>query len=236
MFIMKNFLQKLRIKFLSFKVERIKSKLKSIAKKLNPSEKSISKDTTILSVNSCSQAEIEAIKEKVNTIIKNADGSCDELIKYIENEGTCVYKFKNADKILKQIDEEQGFILEKRGIAALYISFFTKHELKFQTAPMFVIDVDKIELYAIICGLYKWYSYKSGLAGFDYETNKKFKYYMKHLGHVSLKRLNIDEIELLQEAVKRDQEATDFTLEYAKNIEGSEKVIDKINNSGFADI
>ena len=40
----------------------------------------------------------------------------------------------------------------------------------------------------------------------------------------------------LQEAVARDQEATEFVLDYTNAIEGSKNVIDKIKNDGSANI
>ena len=40
----------------------------------------------------------------------------------------------------------------------------------------------------------------------------------------------------LQEAVARDQEATEFVLDYTNSIEGSKQVIEKIKNDGSANV
>ena len=51
-----------------------------------------------------------------------------------------------------------------------------------------------------------------------------------------LKKFTMEDIVALKEAIARDQEATEFVLEYTKQVEGSKNVIDKIKNSGGANI
>ena len=46
----------------------------------------------------------------------------------------------------------------------------------------------------------------------------------------------MEDILSLQEAIARDQEATQFVLNYTKEKEGSKNVINKIKNDGGAEI
>ena len=155
---------------------------------------------------------------------------------YIQAANTPVYRVPNAQKYLVKIGEDIGFIPEKRGLIALYISLMTEHRFSLKTKPMILLETEASDIYTILHSFYLWYSYKSGLPGFDYSAQEKFKKYMSNGTKADVRRLNLDDIESLKEAVKRDQEATDFVLEFAQQIEGSKKVLDGIKNSGSADV
>ena len=52
----------------------------------------------------------------------------------------------------------------------------------------------------------------------------------------AVKKFTMEDILSLQEAIARDQEATQFVLNYTKEKEGSKNVINKIKNDGGAEI
>ena len=147
-----------------------------------------------------------------------------------------MYKIKNADKILNFINEEEGLITEKEGFDALILSVSTGQGIKFKTAPMFVLREGIIEKYYMLHHFYCWYSLKSGLPGFDYKSRKMFKQYLVNGSDDFTAKLSMAQILSLQEAIARDQEATAYVLEYTKQIEGSQNVMDKIKNEGSANI
>lgn len=233
---MDKLLQKIRTKVLTFKVQNIKNKLKNISKKLNPSGKKTSKEASLSTFSAESQKQIDEIKESISVIIKSVDNSPEKLLQYIQAAKTPIYRIKNARKMLQKIGEEIGFITYRRGLRALYLSLLTQHKFSLKTESMFVLDSEIPDIYTVIHNFYLWYSYKSGLAGFEYKVQNKFKQYMLSNSKPDVSGLNLDEIDQLQEAIKRDQEATDFVLNYAKQLEGSQKVMDEIKNSGSADV
>ena len=189
-----------------------------------------------LTINSKTLQTIAQVKENVTSIIQKTNGEPDALIDYIKAAKTPVYKIKNADKILNFINEEEGLITEKEGFDALILSVSTGQGIKFKTAPMFVMREGIIEKYYMLHHFYCWYSLKSGLPGFDYKSRKMFKQYLVNGSDDFTAKLSMAQILSLQEAIARDQEATAYVLEYTKQIEGSQNVMDKIKNEGSANI
>ena len=83
---------------------------------------------------------------------------------------------------------------------------------------------------------YKWYSLINNLPGFDFNSQKLFKKYLYLKDSQGLENLKLDEMLGLQEAIARDQEATTYALELARQKQGGRKVLDKIKNDGQATI
>lgn len=69
------------------------------------------------------------------------------------------------------------------------------------------------------------------LPGFDFMSQKIFKIYLNSDGAI-LSNLTLDEMTGLKEAIARDQEATTFALDLAKQKEGSKKVLEKMQDGG----
>ncbi len=231
---MGSFVQKIKKFFMLLKAQNLRSKLVDILKKLNPSGKSLYNDSADLSVSSLNEQKKE-LKENILSIIKSTNCECEKLLNYIQAAGTDVHYLTNAKKLLAPIKEEPGLVSEQKGFEAVYLSFLTERRLKFYTKPMFVVDKNYNDKYAILHSFYKWYSMKSGMPGFEYEVQKKLKQYIRSNG-IDVKGLNLDEVGLLKQAVQRDQEATDFVMEYANEYEGSQKVIEKMKNEGSAEV
>lgn len=233
---MKNFYQKIKNTFLSLKMKNIKHRLESITKKLNPSGRNISSDASGMKLDAGEQAKIKEIKENISSICQQTGYETEKLLAYVEAANTPIYCIKNAEKYLHKIGLELGFISEQKGIIALYLSLLTTHKFCLKTSPMFVLGEQMLDKYTALHSFYKWYSYRAGLKGFEYDAQKKFKQYLENNSKEAIQKLNLDDIEKLRHAIKRDQEATDFVLEYAQSQEGSQKVIDKIKNSGGAEV
>ena len=235
---MNDFIKNIKYFILSLKEKFLLRKLKDSTRQsyTNNDTKNVMIKGASLTINSKTLQTIAQVKENVTSIIQKTNGEPDALIDYIKAAKTPVYKIKNADKILNFINEEEGLITEKEGFDALILSVSTGQGIKFKTAPMFVMREGIIEKYYMLHHFYCWYSLKSGLPGFDYKSRKMFKQYLVNGSDDFTAKLSMAQILSLQEAIARDQEATAYVLEYTKQIEGSQNVMDKIKNEGSANI
>lgn len=235
---MKNIFKEIKYFFLSQQVKNIQNKLKKTTKRsfTNKTSKTIFGTAANVTLNTETQKLIELVKTNVSTIIKKVDCNPEELLNYVKAANTPVYKINNADKLLGFIQEEEGIIYEQEGITALYLSIITGQGIKFKTQPMFILRDGEIDKYYMLHHFYRWYSIKSNLPGFEYSVQKKFKQFIVDNSDEMLKKFTMEDIVALKEAIARDQEATEFVLEYTKQVEGSKNVIDKIKNSGGANI
>lgn len=223
--------------FLSLKEKDLQEKLQKTTKRsfTNKTSKQVLGSAADLTLNSQTLKTIEKVKENVSAIVKQTSCDPDKLLDYVESAKTSVYKINNADKILNLLKEEEGLICEKRGLEAFILGLATGQGVKFKTEPMFILRNGIIDKYYMLHHFYRWYSLKSDLPGFDYETQKRFKAYLFE-NNDDVKSLSMEAIIDLQEAVARDQEATEFVLDYTNAVEGSKNVIDKIKNDGSANI
>ncbi|MBR1424902.1 hypothetical protein IJ579_05010 [bacterium] len=229
---MKNILKNIRNLFILKKREKISRDLKKI------SEQNLSvSNGAKLTINAEKQKKIDQVKENITAIVKTTKCEPEALINYITAAKTPVYRISNPNKVLSFIGEEEGLICEQKGLFAIYLSILTGQGVKFKTEPMFVIrktnDINKSYL---LHNFYRWYSLKSGLEGFDYESRRKMKIYWFDNSLEATRRLSIESINQIQEAISREREANLFVLDYEKQIEGSKKVLEKIKNEGGADV
>lgn len=238
MHFMKNIFKEIKYFFLSQQEKNLQNKLKKTTRRsfTNKTSKTIFGSAANVTLNTETQKLVELVKTNVATIIKKVDCNPEELLNYVKAANTPVYKINNADKLLGFIQEEEGIIYEQEGITALYLSIITGQGIKFKTQPMFILRDGEIDKYYMLHHFYRWYSIKSNLPGFEYSVQKKFKQFIVDNSDEMLKKFTMEDIVALKEAIARDQEATEFVLEYTKQVEGSKNVIDKIKNSGGANI
>lgn len=224
--------------FLSKKEKSLQKKLKDTTKKsfTNKTSKNVLGNGADLTLNSTTLKIIEEVKNNVDAIVKKTNCEPEELLNYIKISKTPVYKINNADKLLNLIKEEEGLICEKQGIESLYLSLITGQGIKFHTEPMFVMREGKIDKFYLLHNFYRWYSLKAGLPGFEYDIQKLFKKIVIGNADYLVKTLSMEKIISLKEAIARDNEASEFVINYTKSIEGSKKVLDKIKNEGGADV
>ena len=223
--------------FLSLKEKDLQEKLQKTTKRsfTNKTSKQVLGTAADLTLNSQTLKTIDEVKENVSAIVKQTNCEPEKLLDYVKAAKTPVYKINNADKILNLIKEEEGLICEKRGFEAFILGVVTGQGIKFKTQPMFLLRAGVIDKYYMLHHFYRWYSLKADLPGFDYETQKRFKSYLFE-NNDNVKGLSMEAIIDLQEAVARDQEATEFVLDYTNAIEGSKQVIEKIKNDGSANV
>ncbi len=235
---MSNFIKDIKYFLLSLKEKSLLNKLKNSTKKsyTNNDTKNVMIKGASLTINSKTLQTIAQVKENVTSIVAKTNCEPKALLDYVKAANTPVYFLNNADKLLAVIKDEEGLITEKKGFDALYLSLILGLGLKFKTEPMFVVRNGEIEKCYILHHFYCWYSLKSGLPGFDYESRKRFKQYLVDGSDEFTKRLSMAEILSLQEAIARDQEASAYALEYINQIDGSKNVMDKLKNDGGANI
>ncbi len=235
---MKIFKRIIRICALFAKKRRLKRILKHYHKTSagNDISKTIISEGANVTLNSKSKSISQEVYNNVNDIVKQTNCDGEKLLGYVKASGTKIYTVINAEKLLKNISAEEGFIPEQKGFDALYLSFITMSGLKLKTEPMFVFGKKNPERYLVLYNFYKWYSMKSGLGGFEYEIQKKYNKLMKNINKANVDNLPLEDIAGLQEAIARDSEATDFVLNYEKENEVSKKVSEKISQDGGASI
>lgn len=183
------------------------------------------------------------INEKLKVLIKKYINNPEKLMQYMQLKGLKVYKFRNADKILKKFGEEAGFITPLKGIKAvclnLIIGLLYESKLKFgiTTKEMFIFNIDNTEIYTIARALHKYYGYKHNLPGFDYQSQEIFKKVYGNRNHTAvLNDSSIRDLYACKEALARDLESINFTIELSVEYENSKKALEKIKQTDSASI
>lgn len=231
---MKNFIRNFLYYILQIRektlVFRLDKSLKSSYS--NKTSKTILSSTEHMTLTSQTQKNIELVKKNIEDIVNGCKNNPQKLLEYVSAAGTKVIKLDYADKILKAIGEEEGFITELKGIKALYLNLYTNSGFSFKSHPIFVLRNGEIEPLYMLHHFYKWYSMKTGLPGFDYKSQQNFKKYLKNINDPTIANLSIEATLALQEAVTRDKEATEFALEFAKKSQGAKNAHQKMLDGG----
>lgn len=235
---MKDLFKRIKYAYLGLKERMLLVSLRDSTKNSysNKTTKNVIRNGASLTIDSKTKQKIAEVKENVTSIVQKTGCDSKSLLDYVQAANAKVYYLDNADKFLNLILEEEGLIYEKTGFEAFYLGLITGQGIKFATEPMFILHSSDINKYIMLHNFYRWYSLKSDLPGFDYETQKLFKQYRIDNSDDMTKRLSMEQILSLQEAIARDQEATTYVLEYSKQTEGGKNVIEKIKSDGNASI
>mgnify|MGYP004522063409 FL=1 len=228
-----NILQKIVYYFLE---KQEKALTKRLSRHLRTSSSNSTSKTVVskgvtMTLNAETERNKDLVLKNVSDIIKGCNSDISKLLAFIESKGTKVIRLENADKILSVIKEEEGLITPLEGIEALYINTVTHSGFSLKSKPMFVMRNGQIDTYYMAHQFYKWYALQMKLPGFDFMSQKIFKIYLNSDGAI-LSNLTLDEMTGLKEAIARDQEATTFALDLAKQKEGSKKVLEKMQDGG----
>ena len=228
-----NILQKIVYYFLE---KQEKALTKRLSRHLRTSSSNSTSKTVVskgvtMTLNAETERNKDLVLKNVSDIIKGCNSDISKLLAFIESKGTKVIRLENADKILSVIKEEEGLITPLEGIEALYINTVTHSGFSLNSKPMFVMRNGQIDPYYMAHQFYKWYALQMKLPGFDFMSQKIFKIYLNSDGAI-LSNLTLDEMTGLKEAIARDQEATTFALDLAKQKEGSKKVLEKMQDGG----
>ena len=200
----------------------------------NMTSKTIISGTETLTLSAETDRLREQVLNNVTEIMISTKNNPQKMLAYVKSTGTKVYVIKNNSKLLKKLGEEDGFILPAEGLKAAALSWTLEHKVTLKTPAMFVFREEMLDEYYVLQQFYKWFSYKTGLPGFDTKTQNIFKKYMTKGYDVT--KLTLEETLKLQEAVARDTEATNFAIEFAKLRDGGRKVLNKIQKDGGANI
>lgn len=215
---MRKFFNSLSIKIFDFIYKYQEKKHKKRMEKLNKKilsgkicgEKQITINGATLSIKDENYEKDKANQEKIEKIIEKYINEPEKFFDYIRGAKTPIHKIKNADKILAKINEQEGFILPKKGLKALYLNLILNKKISFKTSEMFVLRNGELNTYAFIYQFYNWYCYKMKLSGFDNETQEQFKHIFEICETDKINSLNYEEILNLKSAIKRDIEAINF--------------------------
>ncbi len=235
-----NYFNKLKELYKNFILNKIKKNNKFIYTNSTTKHAMTSSCTLKLSTNTeVKKAEIDAnLKKLINKYINRPE----QLILYIKLKGIQVYRIKNAEKLLANINEEEGFLTPLKGFKACYINFILglnsgKINFNLKTRPMFIFNINNTEIYTVARALYKYYGYKNNLPGYDYKSQEIFKKIYKAEKNTSYnKKYTIEEMYSCKEAIARDLESINFTIQLSREYEGAKKALKKLKTTNKINI
>jgi len=233
---MQKFFYKLLNAVLKQQSEKQNKRLAQLSSFTNGSSKTVFHGANELVINSQTEATKAELDEKVKQIVKTRLNNPEKLLEFIENEGTDVFRLKNADIFLRFIGEDEGFIPPLRGVKALllnlYVNFVAhkKFVISLKSNEMFVLRPLAVDIYYMIHQFHLWYGFKLGLPGFDFADRKNFKRIFKTLKQEDISGLTLGEIISLKESIARDVEAIDFVVNLSKEYDASKKLVNIMRN------
>ena len=181
-----------------------------------------------LTINSSAKEKTKANRERIEKILDLYYKDPKKIFDYIKGAKTPVYIIKKADKILNFINEDEGFILPKKGFEAFYLNLILNKKFSLRTSEMFVMRSYNVNIYALIYQFYNWYCYKMKLDGYENETQEQFKHVFEICETSKIDELSFNEILGLKSAIRRDIEAIEFVQQFAKKKTMAKKNLDKI--------
>ncbi len=186
------------------------------------------------------------INEKLKSLVIKYINTPEKLIQLMELKGLKVYKIRQADKILEKFGEEEGFLTPLKGYKALVINFIigilyeNKLRIGFSTKEMFIFKTGETEIYTIARALHKYYGYKKNLPGYDYKSQEIFKRVYKRI-HTNQSSPfancnSIKDMYACKEAIARDLESINFTIQLSVEHECAKKALNKLQTTKSANI
>lgn len=232
-----DFIQKLIYSFLALQEKILRKKFRRSPKSIysnTTSKKKFIKGTS-LELTAKTEKNKITLKNDVAVILKECENNPEKLLEFIQKNGTKVYRIPFANKILKLIGYEEGFVVAE-GVKGLYVNIVAvlageKIKLSFKAEPMFILRSSKLDNYFMIQHFHKWYAMKLNLPGFDSESQNNFQRFL-NLNNQSIKSLTVEELLGLREAIARDIEAINFIIDFAKSTAGSKNALKKITAGG----
>lgn len=233
-----DFIQKLIYSFLALQEKVLRKKLGRTSKSIYSNTTSKRKFAKGVSLELTAKTEKNkiALKNDVEVILKECENNPEKLLEFIQKNGTKVYRIPFANKILKLIGYEEGFVIAE-GVKGLYVNIIIailageKINFSFKAEPMFILRNSALDDYYLIQYFHKWYAMKLNLPGFDFESQNNFQKFL-NLNNQNIKSLTIEEMLGLNEAIARDIEAINFIIDFAKSTAGSKNALKKITAGG----
>lgn len=176
------------------------------------------------------------INETLKPVVKKYMDNPEKLIQYIRFKGAKVYKSENMVNLLSFIGEEEGFIAPLKGMKALAltvllsVSYAGKIKIGLSTPEMFIFNKRNTEIYTVIRAMHKYYGFKNNLPGFDFKSQAIFKkiYGKNKNTQQKLNNLPLKDVLACRDALARDLESINFTLQLSLEHEQSKKALNKI--------
>lgn len=191
-------------------------------------------DGCTLDLNTMAEAEKQKLEEELTLILKKCQYEPNEVLKYIEYQGTKVFFIDNAANILNPIGENEGFIYPSRGAKALYLSLALRMKPAFKTDEMFILSKGEINKYYFLYHFYNWYAFKHNIAGLDRESQELLKKYLFETSDTS--NLQLADIYKLKDAIKQDKSAIEFVVKLCRNYDGAKQALNKMKDEGSASL
>ncbi len=235
---MKKKLIKLSVKFFEFiykkqnekKIKRLNALNKKILSSNISGEKSFAISGATLAIKEKTEKEKKANSEKIEKIVQMYLNEPKKLFDYIKGAKTKIHVFKGAKKFLSFINEDEGFILPKKGFKAFYLNFFLNKKFSFSTKEMFVMSSYNVNIYAFVYQFYNWYCFKMNLTGYDSENQENFRHVFEICETKKITSLSYEEILGLKCAIRRDIEAIEFVKKLAVKNSMAKKNLEKIKS------
>lgn len=238
------FLNYIKNKLINYLVSKQKKpKLADSISVSNSTSKYSMNSSCTMALTSATEEKKQKIKAEVKEIVKQYFNTPEKLIQYMKLQGCKIYRIKNAEKVLSYIGEEEGFISPLKGYKALFINLITsicaseKLNLNLESKPLFVFDVNNTEIYTIARAYFKYVGFKNNLPGYDYTSQETFKKVYNRRFHSSpFNDCSVKEMYACKDAVARDMESINFTLELSKEYEMAKKAALKVTTDDGANI
>ena len=186
-------------------------------------KKYFSKGTT-LDIQASAEQKIEAVKARAFELVSLYNKSTLGLLGYVEERGYNVYQNSYATKLLNIISEKPGFIPAAKGGKALYINMLTGAHLSFTSQSCFILEQKDLDITEFLHEFYLWLAMDMGLPGFEAEARKLFIRYFVKGEDTLLKKIQVNQMLMLKQAVSRDKEAIEFVIEFEKGNSVSQKI------------
>ena len=177
-----------------------------------------------IDLSTLAENEKQRLEDEISLILKKCSYSPEEILKYIELQGTKVFYLDNASKILNPIGENEGFIYPARGSKALYLGAGILQKFTLKTPEMFVLSKGNF---------YNWFAFKNNISGLDTGSQELLRKYLFETADT--KSLQLADIYRLKDAIRQDKAAIEFVIKLCRNYDGTKQAL-KMKTSGSASL
>lgn len=241
---MKNFIKKLKNKFIKTRISPVTSKENGLMSKFSGKNfKNIFTSRDSLSFSAKQTFIKEEINAEARSILKKAVNNPEALVSFVKSKATIVAKSRYMQPALFIFGEQTGFIPPLKGFKAFWLSIIlniiskAKLNIGFETPALFALDNKPVNIYFLSHQFHLWLSYVNELPGFDETTRKNFKnVWDSNVDSMEVSKLSMEEILSLKDAIARDLEAIKFVKEMAREFVGQKQSLQKIKEGKSTNI
>ena len=204
---------------------------KTITAKANSKRKKHFQNGCLLTLESISESDREAMEEELLLILKSSNFNTTEILEYIKKHDTKVFYIKNSS-FLHSIGQNEGFIYPQKGLKAIYLSFLINDKIKLKTNEMFILTKGEINKYYFLYHFYNWYTYKKGIIGIDNESQELLNKFLYNANNDDFSKLQLSDIYKLKDAIKQDKASIEFVFKLCQKYEGAKKALNLLKDKG----